>query len=68
MAVNYAPNQGQCYVTVALPGLAGREVRLADLLGGVGYQRRGDDLVGKGLYLDMPAWGHHVFDVSAHRR
>jgi len=65
MAVNYAPNQGQCYVPVGLPGLAGREIRLADLLGGAGYQRRGDDLVGKGLYLDMPAWGHQVFAVSA---
>jgi hypothetical protein len=28
------------------------------------YERDGDDLVGRGLYLDMPAWGYHVFDVT----
>jgi hypothetical protein len=28
------------------------------------YERSGDDLLTAGLYLDMPGWGHHVFDVS----
>ena len=28
------------------------------------YDRSGDDLLARGLYLDMPAWGYHVFDVS----
>ena len=28
------------------------------------YDRSGDDLTERGLYLDMPAWGHQVFDVS----
>ena len=28
------------------------------------YDRRGDDLRARGLYLDVPAWGYHVFDVS----
>jgi len=65
VVVNYAPNQGQCYVTLGLPGLGGREIRLNDLLSGVSYQRRGDDLAGKGLYLDMPAWGHQLFALSA---
>ena len=28
------------------------------------YDRDGDDLLARGLYLDMPAWGYHVFEVS----
>jgi hypothetical protein len=28
------------------------------------YDRAGDELVSKGLYLDLPPWGHHVFAVK----
>jgi hypothetical protein len=28
------------------------------------YDRNGDDLLLPGLYLDMPPWGYHVFDVN----
>jgi hypothetical protein len=28
------------------------------------YDRSGDDLLARGLYLDVPAWGVHVFDVG----
>jgi hypothetical protein len=61
--VNYGPTQGQCYVTLGMPGLAGRTFALVDLLSDVSYQRQGDGLAANGLYLDMPAWGHHVFDL-----
>jgi hypothetical protein len=33
-------------------------------MGLVAYNRSGDDLAARGLYLDMPAWGHHVFAVD----
>jgi hypothetical protein len=29
------------------------------------YERDGSELVSKGLYLDLPAWGYHVFEVVA---
>jgi hypothetical protein len=61
--VNYSGNQGQCYVTLGMTGLRGRTFTLADLLSDVRYQREGDGLAGPGLYLDMPAWGHHVFEL-----
>lgn len=64
VVVNYAPHPSQCYVRLPFPELAGRTVRLKDLLGPAEYERRGDDLVSGGLYLDLPAWGHHVFTVS----
>ena len=47
------------------PKLAGRTLRLRDLLGAAVYERNGDDLLGRGLFLDLPAWGHHVFEVTA---
>jgi hypothetical protein len=37
---------------------------LRDLIGPAAYKREGDDLMRQGLYLDMPAWGYHVFAVS----
>jgi hypothetical protein len=59
--VNFQPNQAQCYVGLPFRDLAGRQHDLVDLLGPARYRRSGDDLVGRGLFLDMPAWGFHVF-------
>src|SRR5262249_11236455 len=50
--VNYGEARGQCYVTLGMPGLAGRTFKLVDLLGGPEYERNGDGLVSNGLYLD----------------
>ena len=63
-AVNYAPQPGQCFVQLPLPELAGRLLRFEDLLGDAVYDRLGDDLLQRGLYLDLPAWGYHLFEVS----
>jgi glycosidase len=61
---NYGPSAGQCYVTLGIPALAGKQFTLVDLLGDARFDRAGDGLVGSGLYLDVHAWGHHVFDVQ----
>jgi glycosidase len=65
VAVNYAGNQGQCYVRVPFTDLAGRSVRLIDLMSGARYDRAGSDLVSTGLYVDLPPWGYHVLDVES---
>jgi hypothetical protein len=68
VAVNYASHQSQCYVRLPLHGLDGRSVRFADLMGPVGaagFDRDRQDLDARGLYLDTPAWGYHVFDLTA---
>ena len=65
VAVNYSGHQAQCYVRLPFPDLAGRSVRLQDLLSPARYDRDGSELVSRGLYLDMPAWGYHVFEVPA---
>jgi hypothetical protein len=63
-AVNYAQQQGQCFVRLPWPELAGRGWRLRDLLGIAVYDRPGDDLLARGLYLDLPPWGHHLFALE----
>lgn len=63
VAVNYGPTEGQCYVTT-LPrlGLAAPTVVFQDLMSSARYERSRDDLASRGLYLDLPAWGFHVFE------
>jgi hypothetical protein len=63
VVINFAPHQGQCYVRLAGSDLGGSEVLLVDQMSGVKYTRSGDDLSQYGLYLDMPAWSYHVFEV-----
>lgn len=64
VTVNYAATQGQCYVELPPAALCGRNWRLADLMHPIEYERAGDDLCQRGLYLDLAAWGYHVFEVT----
>jgi hypothetical protein len=61
VAVNYAPHRSQCYVRPPFPDLRDRQWSLKDLLGGAQYDRDGNDLEARGLYLDEPAWRALVF-------
>jgi hypothetical protein len=45
-------------------GLVGRTLRLKDVTGAASYDRDGGELDSRGLYLDLPPWGYHVFDVA----
>jgi hypothetical protein len=62
--VNYAGNQSQCYIPIPLPNLRDRRWRLEDLLGDARYDRDGNELESRGLYLDVPPWQAHVFSVT----
>jgi hypothetical protein len=64
VTVNYAPNQGQCYARLPFDELRSSSVRLRDRMSAAVYDRSGDDLLARGLYLDLPGWGYHVFEVS----
>ncbi len=63
VAVNYAPNQSQCYVRLPFTELGGGRWRLEDQMGDATYERDGDDLMSRGLYLDVPAWRPYVFSL-----
>jgi glycosidase len=65
LAVNYAPHHSQCYVRLPFADLGGRQWRVQDLLGDARYERDGNDLQSRGLYLDVPPWQRHVFEVTA---
>jgi hypothetical protein len=63
VVINYAPQPGQCFVRLPFADLSGQSIRLEGRLGTPDYERNGDRLFAKGLYVDLPAWGYHVFEV-----
>jgi hypothetical protein len=65
--VNFAPHQSQCYVRIPFEDFRGKEIRLRDLMSDVVYLRHGSELIDRGLYLDVPAWAHHVFELTVNR-
>jgi Alpha amylase, catalytic domain len=64
VTVNYAGHRSQCFVGMPWSDLRGRAWRLADATRAEVYDRPGDDLATRGLYLDVPAWGYHVFSLE----
>jgi hypothetical protein len=56
-----SPHQSQCFVRLAQGDLPGPTWRLDDQLGSETWDRDGNDLATRGLYLDVPAWQASVF-------
>jgi len=65
VAVNYGGWPSQCYLRLPFPDLGGRRWLMHDLLGNTDYEREGDDLLSRGLYLDVSPWHCHVFELTA---
>ncbi len=65
---NLGAERGRCFLPIVAPRFAGRTIVFDDLLGEARYERDGDDVLHRGLYLDMPADGHHLFRVLGTRR
>ena len=64
VVVNYGATQGQCRVELPFSNLRGRRWQLHDSLAEKPYDRDGNELSQPGLYVDLPAWGRHVFEVQ----
>jgi hypothetical protein len=64
VAVNYGSTQGQCYVRLPVPDLHRARFVLHDLMNRAQYEREGSEMALRGLYVDLPAWGYHVFEMS----
>jgi hypothetical protein len=62
--VNYAGNQSQCYVKLPFTDLGNRQWRLTDLLGDATWDRDGNDLQHRGLFLDVRPWQASVFALQ----
>jgi hypothetical protein len=65
VTVNYAGHHSQCRVRGAFNDLASRSWQLRDLLGDAVYDRDGNELQSRGLYLDVPPWQCHAFELKA---
>jgi hypothetical protein len=63
-AVNLADTWSQGYLRLDHVELGGRAVTITDRLGTARYERQGDDLVARGLYVDAAPWAHQVFAVD----
>ena len=64
VTVNYAPNQSQCYVRLPFTDLEAGQWRLQDQMGDATYDRDGDDLQARGLYLDCLPGRLSVFALT----
>jgi len=64
VTVNYAPNQSQCYVRLPFADLNGSQWRLQDQLADVVYERDGNELQARGLYVDSRPWEASVFSLA----
>jgi hypothetical protein len=61
--VNLSPDRSQALVPIDVVTLAGGNWRLYDVLNDVSYNRRGDEMISTGLYVDLPGYGYHLFEV-----
>jgi glycosidase len=62
--VNCAPNQSQCHVRLPFADLGNRQWRLQDQLGDAAYDRNGNDLKDRGLYIDAAPWHRSIFSLK----
>ncbi len=65
VCINYSSHQSQCFVHLPLGDLHGQRWQLSDLMSEAHYEREGDDLQSRGLYLDLAPWQYHVFEFKA---
>lgn len=64
VAVNYSHTQSQCYARIDLGNLKTKNVLFKDLLGPAEYTRSKDGINSRGVYLDMPPLGFHLFSIT----
>ena len=64
LVVNFAELRGQCRLRLPFPDLAGRSIRLRDLVGPEIYQRDGSEMVGAGLFVDHAPWQINLFKLD----
>ena len=61
--INYSSFQGQSLVRVPFIDLEGHALYLKELIHDETYQRDGTELNQRGLYVDLPGWGTHLFEL-----
>jgi hypothetical protein len=64
VVVNLASHRSQCYVKLSIANLTASHWLMKDLLGTEKYERSGQEINERGLYLDLPAWGAQLFSFE----
>jgi len=64
VVVNGVPHQSQCRLRLPFPNMEGKTVCVLDALSQKKTEREGGELMWRGLYLDLPAWGYQILQVS----
>ena len=64
MGLRLSLNQSQCHVRLPFADLGNSKWRLKDLLDDAAYDWAGNDLQGRGLYLDEHPWSARVFALT----
>jgi hypothetical protein len=64
VVVNFSDHQSQARLRLPFATLGDEVHCFKDLLDDTIYERKGSELTTNGLYLDLPAWGVHIFSVS----
>lgn len=62
--VNFAADPSQAYVRVPVAPGIGSDVRFRDLLSDRFYDRNSDEVRSRGLYLAMPGFDAHLFQIE----
>jgi hypothetical protein len=60
--VNLSEKTSQARVQVAWQDVAEKTWRLTDRLSGLSYDRSGSEMSTSGLYVELGAWGHNLFE------
>lgn len=63
VVVNLMPTQSQGMIHLPQLELAGKRWVFHDVMNEVSYHRDGDELAVRGLYVDLPGYGFHLFHV-----
>lgn len=64
ICINFSSCQSQCYVQLPIPVFKDRQILLVDSIGSARYLRDGNELMHKGLYLDLLPWNYHIFQFE----
>jgi hypothetical protein len=59
VVVNLSGARSQCQVKLPWDELKSISCRLTDLFTGAVYERKGDEMLNPGLYIDLEGWGFH---------
>lgn len=63
VVVNHSDRPVQARLALPWDDLRGRTLRLTDLLTSTTYDREGDELADRGLFVDLGPWAGHLFQV-----